>query len=91
MRPVDILRALGPQEREIVARWLEAYIPGLEHEMAAIADLMAQGREYAGAAASFTRNRIMIQSINHFAWVLRTGRGGPLAGQARKKRQNPPE
>jgi len=86
-RPNDMLIPIGPAFREIFARWMELRAKGFEKALNDLSIACANGCEPAGSYNQALYWRTAMQVIAKLAWDIRTAKGGPLAGQARRRRK----
>lgn len=83
-RPIDELAGVGPDEREKMARFADAMEAGFARQAEITTNLLSKGEDFPGASNQLVYYRVAGQVLKQLAWILRTGRGGPLAGQARR-------
>lgn len=81
------LEGVSPIDREKMARWLEAHIPGCEKGIMDMRDAQAAGIEPPGAANQVYLWMAEISILRKLAWHCRTARGGPLAGEIKRRRK----
>lgn len=83
-KPSRHLAAIGPQERELVARWIDDQIPGYEDVAAQILHLDRQGANIAQLRGQLSFAQVAVSVLKKLSWDMRTVKGGPLAGMGRK-------
>ena len=81
----QILNPVGPIDREIVARWIDARREALEAGLQSVIDARARGIEQPGDYNQSVYFRCGIAHLKALAWDLRTGKGGPLADYRKRK------
>lgn len=89
-KPLAELAGVGPDEREKMARFADALREGYEREAQQIAHLQAVGQDFPGAAHRAMYDRCAISLLKQVAWLVRTGRGGPLGGGPRRTKKDLP-
>lgn len=87
-RPIDELESLSVMQREAVARWFDALIDGQERDLRQVAQLAMQGLDSPTLTGQAAYGRIKVSVLKDLAWQMRTGRGGPLAGQGRQRKRD---
>ena len=85
-KPITFLNSFGTVEKERIAQWLSAYLPGLEFQIGQVSTEIASGRDFPGAANQLLYNRTKYAVLQELAWIVRTSRGGPLGGEGRRKK-----
>jgi hypothetical protein len=86
-RPIMELAGVSPIDREKVARWLDAHLPGTQQEVERLQWMMNTGQEFPGIAEQLGYKIVYLRVIKELSWQMRTARGGPLSGKKRFTRK----
>lgn len=79
-KPIRELDGVSADDRERMARFLDAMVIGYETEAAHISNLMASGQDWPGAYNQMVWSRTAASVLKQLAHIVRTAKGGPLHG-----------